>query len=143
MIIKTLIYILFIFNIHNSIASEAPKINDTINPSDGIFIGNSYLYYNNSLHNHFRKLTQSLEPEREKAFFFKSMTISGSDLADHAMGAEGMISAYKHKKKKGEWDFVVLQGQSREPIDKKKATTANGNIPTNPFVSDKTHTTHR
>ena len=73
------------------------------------------------MHNHLRKLTKSLISKDKKKFFFKSMTISGSYLSDHAMGAEGMISRYTHKKKKGPWELVVLQGQSREPINPKKS----------------------
>lgn len=102
--------------------SEAqPAVRDAPAPKTMLFIGNSFVYYNNSLHNHVRKLVQSLDPENAKAYFFKSMTISGSYLADHVLGAEGMIAGYTHKKKKGPWELVVLQGQSREPINKKKA----------------------
>ena len=48
------------------------------------------------------------------------MAISGSYLSNHALGATGMIENFKHKKKEGPWGMVVLQGQSREPINPKK-----------------------
>ncbi|MFT6581889.1 MAG: hypothetical protein ACJAU6_002330 [Alphaproteobacteria bacterium] len=102
-------------------AMEKPAVTAAPAPITMMFLGNSYIYYNNSLHNHLRKLTKSLIPKKKKKFFFKSMTISGSYLSDHAMSAEGMISRYTHKKKKGPWELVVLQGQSREPINPKKS----------------------
>lgn len=102
------------------LADETPVVRDAPAPKTVLFLGNSYIYYNNSLHNHFRKLTQSVFKEDAKTFFFKSMTISGSYLSNHEPGADHMIEKYIHKKKKGPWDLVVLQGQSREPINKKK-----------------------
>lgn len=102
------------------LSGEAPVVRDAPAPKTMLLIGNSFIYYNNSLHNHVRKLVRSVFTENPKAFFFKSMTISGSYLKDHALGAEGMIKSYSHKKKKGPWGLVVLQGQSREPINKKK-----------------------
>jgi hypothetical protein len=102
-------------------ATEVPAVRETPAPKTILFLGNSFIYYNNSLHNHTRKLVQSVYKEAAKQFFFKSMTISGSYLADHVLGAKGMITDYQHKKKKGPWDLVILQGQSREPINQKKS----------------------
>jgi len=102
-------------------AGEAPRVKDVASPTTMLLLGNSFFYYNNSLHNHFRKLTKSVYPDKAKTFFYKSMTISGSYLANLEMSATGMITSYSHKKKKGPWDFVVLQGQSREPINAKKS----------------------
>lgn len=103
------------------IANESPIVHEHPAPVSVLFLGNSFIYYNNSLHNHFRKLVQSVFKHEAKRFFFKAMTISASYLSDHVMSAKGMIMKYKHKKKKGPWDLVVLQGQSREPISKNKS----------------------
>jgi hypothetical protein len=105
----------------DAIAMEKPSVTAAPGPTTMMFLGNSYIYYNNSLHNHVRNLTKSMFPKKKKKFFFKSMTISGSYMSDHAMSAEGMISRYTHKKKKGPWELVILQGQSREPINPKKS----------------------
>jgi hypothetical protein len=112
---------LLILSLTSVFANEAPVVRETPAPKTMLFLGNSFIYYNNSLHNHTRKLVQSVYKETAKQFFFKSMTISGSDLADHVLSAKGMITDYKHKKKKGPWELVILQGQSREPIDQKKS----------------------
>jgi len=50
-------------------------------PTSAIFIGNSFFYYNNSLHGHVRQLTASLEPVRK--FSGVSVTISGSGFDWH------------------------------------------------------------
>jgi len=104
-----------------ALPAEKPMVRDAPAPKTMLFIGNSFIYYNNSLHNHTRKLVQSLDKEHAKSYFFKSLTLSASYLSDHAAFAGHMIKNYKHKRKKGPWDVVVLQGHSREPISKKKA----------------------
>lgn len=103
------------------LSNEKPVVRDAPAPESVLFIGNSFIYYNNSLHSHVRKLTQSIYPKKAKGYLFKAMTISGSYLADHAPGVDHMLKDYTHKKKKGPWGLVVLQGHSREPINRKKA----------------------
>jgi hypothetical protein len=113
--------VLLILSAKAAVANEMPTVRDNPAPKTMLFLGNSFIYYNNSLHNHTRKLMQSVYKEDAKQFFFKSMTISGSYLADHMLGAKGMITDYTHKKKNGPWEVVILQGQSREPINEKKS----------------------
>lgn len=36
-------------------------------PKQILFVGNSYFYYNNSLHNHVVRLTRAADPENSKA----------------------------------------------------------------------------
>lgn len=86
-----------------------------------MFVGNSFTNYNNSLGYHTSRLAKSIYAADEDFFFFKAITISGGYLADHLLGVKGMITDYAHKKKRGPWDVVVLQGHSREPIKEKKA----------------------
>lgn len=85
-----------------------PKITSVAPPRNLLFVGNSYSYYNNSVHSHVRSLAHAADPETRKGVF-KSMTISGGNLADHAAGLPAMLKARK-------WDVVVLQGQSTEPL---------------------------
>ena len=119
--VTIMISALLIIASKSALASAIPTVRDTPAPKTMLFLGNSFIYYNNSLHNHTRKLVQSVFKEEAKQFFFKSMTISASYLSDHVLGAKGMITNYTHKKKKGPWELVVLQGHSREPIDPKKS----------------------
>lgn len=74
-----------------------------------LFVGNSFTYYNNSLHKHFRKLTWAsglFTPENSRS---RIMTISGGHLPEHAGGFKHIVSA-EH------WDVVVMQGHSLGPI---------------------------
>ena len=83
-------------------------------PDKVLFVGNSFTYYNNSLHNHFRELTFAaglFTPENSRA---RIMTISGGRLPEHAGGFEHVVSA-EH------WDIVVMQGHSLGPISEDTA----------------------
>lgn len=92
-------------------AAQSPQVKqppvDT--PKRILFIGNSYFYYNDSLHNHVRRLVIGGEPSIEKALQYKSATIGGAPLAHHnlqhllAPGSLGMKQPY---------DVVILQENS-------------------------------
>jgi hypothetical protein len=64
-------------------AQTVPKRHDSgvARPASAIFIGNSFFYYNNSLHNHVQHLLQAAEPSYK--FQAISVTISGSSEAWH------------------------------------------------------------
>jgi hypothetical protein len=68
-------------------AQTKPKILETgvPRPTSAIFIGNSFFYYNNSLHNHVMRLIQSAEPGYK--FRPTSVTISGSGADWHDVGS--------------------------------------------------------
>lgn len=78
-------------------------------PKRILFVGNSYFYYNDSLHNHVRRMAAAGDPSLEKALQYKSATIGGAPLAHHdvkgllAPGRLGMKEPY---------DVVILQGNS-------------------------------
>ena len=59
-------------------AQTRPKVLDSgiDKPASAIFIGNSFFYYNNSLHNHFMQLLRSADADYK--FRVTSVTISGS-----------------------------------------------------------------
>lgn len=59
---------------------KAPPV-DT--PHRVLFVGNSYLYYGDSLHNHVRRLAVAADPSLEKKLEYKSATIGGASLAHH------------------------------------------------------------
>ena len=64
-------------------------------PERILFVGNSYLYYNDSLHNHFRRMVEEAFPSRIDNLEFKSATIGGSRLShyniDHLLNHKNLI----------------------------------------------------
>lgn len=64
-------------------AQTAPRVKDTglDNPSSAVFIGNSFFYYNNSLHSHLIGLLQNASPKRSLRAV--SITISASSFSWH------------------------------------------------------------
>jgi hypothetical protein len=79
-------------------------------PRNVLFVGNSFTYYNNGLHHHYRALLGSALPGVASEGRARILTISGGRLAEHRGGLQSMLAA-------GNWDVVVLQGYSRGPID--------------------------
>ena len=102
----------------------APLVREAPAPKSILFVGNSFTYFNNSLHMHVRELTHSVFKQRKKKnkkIYAKAMTISGAYLPDHVLGAKGMITEFKNERKPGPWDVVVVQGYSRGPIEEETA----------------------
>lgn len=91
-------------------AEESTQANGAnLLPDKVLFVGNSFTYYNNSLHSHYRKLTWAsglFTPENSRA---RTMTISGGRLPEHEGGFERVLGAE-------DWDVVVMQGHSLGPI---------------------------
>ena len=94
-------------------ADAAPVGETRALPENVLFVGNSFTYYNNSLHNHYRRLLRAAHPEGELTGFARIMTISGGHLPEHA-GLPAMLSSMP-------WDVVVLQGHSLGPISEDTA----------------------
>ena len=80
-------------------------------PERVLFVGNSYLYYNDSVHNHVRRIAEDVGPHA--AYRYKSATIGGARLSHHHIdsllepGRLGIDEAF---------DLVILQGGSAEPL---------------------------
>ncbi len=83
-------------------------------PRNVLFVGNSFTYYNNSLHNHYRKLVAASGHKFDKPSRARIMTISGGHLPEHAGGITKVVGAE-------DWDVVVLQGHSLGPINEATA----------------------
>ena len=80
-------------------------------PTRILFVGNSYLYYNDSLHNHVERMAEAHGPDGR--YEFKSATIGGADLSQHNLDSllePGRLDVDEP------FDLVVLQGGSFEPI---------------------------
>ena len=79
------------------------------NPTRVLFVGNSYLYYNNSVHGHLRQMIVSADPLMRGKLRFKSATIGGARLEHHNIDwltQPGNIGV------KQPFEVVVLQGDS-------------------------------
>lgn len=99
--------------------SDALKIKPTANAQSVrvLFVGNSYYYYNNSLHNHVSNLVKAADPALGARLNFKSSTIGGAALNHHNLShllAPGQIGVPKP------FQWVVMQGGSSEPLSPKR-----------------------
>lgn len=93
---------------------KAPQV-DT--PTRVLFVGNSYLYYGDSLHNHVRRMAVAADPGLEKKMAYKSATIGGASLAHHNIDhltQPGRIGV------KEPFELVILQGGSFAPLSEKR-----------------------
>jgi hypothetical protein len=59
---------------------KAPQVD---NPMRVLLVGNSYLYYNDSLHNYLRRMVMAFDAKAEKQLEYKSATIGGASLDHH------------------------------------------------------------
>jgi hypothetical protein len=86
-----------------------------------LFVGNSYLYYNDSLHNHVKRMASEAHPgTRPSDFQYKSSTIGGSRLTHHNMDwllMPGRIGVERP------FQVVILQGGSAEPLSEPSRET--------------------
>jgi hypothetical protein len=73
-----------------------------------LFVGNSFTYYNNSLHNHYRHF-RNAKNGGESYGRVRVMAISGSALPEHRLGLQQRLEA-------DDWDVVVMQGYNNGPI---------------------------
>ena len=94
-----LIIVFIIFS--NHLSSEQPN--------RILFVGNSYLYYNDSMHNHVEKLLQ--EHYGDNKIATKSATIGGSKLHNHNIDH---LLNYKNLQLNGPLDLLIMQGGSSE-----------------------------
>ena len=86
-------------------------------PTHLLFVGNSYLYYGDSLHNHVRRMVIAAGLYDRQQLKYKSATISGSALHDHS------IDSYLEPGKlrvKDPFQVVILQGGSAVGWSKKR-----------------------
>lgn len=96
-------------------------------PSNLLFVGNSYLYDNNSLHDHLVRMIEASGIHEEDAINVKSVTVNGGRLHYHD------IAAYLQPGRLGvaeSFQVVVLQGHSAsalsDPARKRFSRTVSG-----------------
>ena len=93
---------------------KAPQVDA---PTRVLFVGNSFLYYGDSLHNHVRRMVMAADPGLGKKLRYKSATIGGASLAHHNIDyltEPGRIGVKKP------FQLVILQGASFEPLSEKR-----------------------
>lgn len=96
---------------------KSPQVDS---PKRLLLIGNSYLYYGDSLHNLLRNMVIADQPGLAKALQYKSATIGGSSLDHHNIDwltKPGQIGV------KEPFELVILQGHSGAAIDAKQGET--------------------
>ncbi len=97
----------------NSNLSPEIRHLDNTQPRRILFVGNSYFYYNDSLHNHVERIAEEIGPFGVKEYKFKSATIGGARLSHHPVdtllepGRLGINEPF---------ELVVLQGGSMEVL---------------------------
>ena len=102
----------FIFFISFSLAAN----NDTnLSNKNILFVGNSYLYYNDSLHNHVKRMAIERFPSYEEKFIYKSSTIGGARSWHHNFK---YLLESKNIGVNESFDLLILQGGSAEPLAK-------------------------
>ena len=105
------VYLLF----SNFLYSQKSIIDiEGVHPKTILFIGNSYLYYGDSLHNHFRRIVGEYFTGYDPSSV-KSATIGGSRLKHHDV--ERLINP-KAISSIEKFDLVILQGGSAETLTK-------------------------
>ena len=97
----------------NSLLASDTQVNSLINktPERVLYIGNSYLYYNDSLHNHVRRMFEEIYPNEIDISNYKSVTISGSRSMHHNID---YILDHKNIGAAKPLQLVILQGGSEE-----------------------------
>lgn len=82
-------------------------------PKRVLFVGNSYMYYNDSLHNHVNRIASAADPSLKKGIQYKSATIGGAPLWHHNMvhlTTPGNLGI------KEPFELVIMQGNSTDAL---------------------------
>ena len=116
-IILSLLILVFVNNssLADVITPEIKKLKPKL-PKSVLFVGNSYLYYNDSLHNHFKRMADEKYPGYDGSSKVKSSTIGGSRLKHHNLDHLLKPKAISSIKK---FELIILQGGSSEGLSKK------------------------
>ncbi len=118
-LLRTFVYIFTLLLATLAAGAPAPlvKAPQVDTPTRVLFVGNSYLYYGDSLHNHVRRMAMAADPDLTKKLRYKSATIGGASLAHHNIDyltEPGRIGVKKP------FQLVILQGGSAEPLTEKR-----------------------
>jgi len=95
------------------VSAQGFEAGDGSPPTRVLFVGNSYLYYNDSLHNHVRRMVSELRPDIADQLKYKSSTIGGARLRHHDI--EWLLEAGRIGVARP-FEVVVMQGGSAEVL---------------------------
>jgi hypothetical protein len=134
-----LVLLLAVASPASAFAADAPrplvKAAQVDTPTHVLFVGNSYFYYGDSLHNHVRRMVAAADPSLEKKLQYKSATIGGAELFHHSIDhltKPGQIGV------KEPFQLVILQGGSGEPLsDKRRAKFRETVIEFNKMITER------
>ena len=106
-------FLILLSIVTNSLLASDIQVNSLINktPERVLYIGNSYLYYNDSLHNHVRRMFEEIYPNEIDTSNYKSVTISGSRSWHHNI--DYMLN-HKNIGADQPFQLVIFQGGSGE-----------------------------
>lgn len=85
----------------------------SVNPTHILFVGNSYFYYNDSLHNHVQRMVVAAGLSKRSDLAYKSATIGGAALFDHNIDH---LLAPNNLRVNKPFETVILQGGSAAPL---------------------------
>lgn len=103
------------YALENSVVPKVTQLK-TENPKTGLYVGNSFTYYNCGVNGYVRGFTK----EENRDWTARMITISAGRLSYHPVTE--YLSKYpldNYDKKSPKFDVVFLQGQSTEPINAK------------------------
>lgn len=86
-------------------------------PSNLLFVGNSYLYYGDSVHNHVKRMVVAAKLNKASDLTYKSATIGGAAIFDHNID---YLLNPKNLRVDRPFDAVILQGGSADPLSAKR-----------------------
>ncbi|MDA9749321.1 hypothetical protein N9U80_00475 [Flavobacteriaceae bacterium] len=107
------IFLLVLIFSNFSISQEVKDYVKYQEPRKILFIGNSYLYYGDSLHNHFKRMAEEYLEDYDGSASVKSATIGGARLKHHDVERLIKPKAISSIEK---FDLIILQGGSSEPL---------------------------
>ena len=87
------------------------------NPKNILFVGNSYLYYGDSVHNHVRRMVDAAGLYQESELTYKSATVGGAAIFDHKI--DHLLDPKSLRVDKP-FEVVILQGGSAAPLSDKR-----------------------
>jgi hypothetical protein len=92
-----------------------PAIKTLDVPARVLFVGNSFSFYNNGIHNHYSALLRAANKWQPGKSYARLNTISGGALSEHVVSVPHLLQAADKP-----YDAVVLQGHSTEPVSQSK-----------------------
>ena len=88
-----------------------------------LFIGNSFTYYNNSLHTHVGNMLRSVNLYQTGKTRLRALTLSGSRLIEHKAAIKSLVTNSLKP-----WDLVIMHGHSSSFMTEKKSKNYQKNV---------------